>query len=88
MGDVLANPGHKLDDEPDVKAAFSERAKEYADRMLRILADIAENSDSDAARVAAAKEINDRAHGKPPQAINSTTTQLTPEDISWAGEPE
>lgn len=81
-------PVSKLDDCPEVEVVFRERAQAYADRMLCILADIAENSDSDAARVAAAKELNDRAHGKAPQAINSTLTQINPDDIGWTPRAE
>jgi len=80
-------PPKLIEDEPEVQAAFSERAKEYADRMLHILANIAENSDSDSARVAAANAILDRAEGKPPQALNTTLTQINSDDIGWAGDP-
>jgi hypothetical protein len=76
-----------FEDEPEVKAAFSERAAAYADDVLRLLWEIAQISDSDASRVAAGKEILDRAYGKPAQSVTSTTTQITPDDISWAGNP-
>jgi predicted ArsR family transcriptional regulator len=49
----------------DVKAA----AQEYSDRALKVLAQIMEEGDSAAARVAAANSILDRAHGKPRQSV-------------------
>lgn len=52
----------------DVKAA----AQKYTPGALRTLAAIMRSSESDAARVAAAKELLDRGHGKAPQ--DTTTT--------------
>ena len=49
----------------DVKAA----AQKYTTRALAVLAGIMENSETDAARVAAAKELLDRGHGKSPQSL-------------------
>lgn len=49
----------------DVKAA----AQKYTPDALKTLASIMKASESDAARVAAAKELLDRGHGKAPQAI-------------------
>ena len=49
----------------DVKAA----AQRYTDEALKALASIMRNSDSDAAKVAAIREILDRGHGKPKQAL-------------------
>lgn len=50
----------------DVKAA----AQAYTQEAVDKLASIMRNSDSDAAKVAAIKELLDRAHGKPTQAVN------------------
>jgi hypothetical protein len=47
----------------DVKAA----AQQYTAPALKTLAGIMRKSESDAARVAAAKELLDRGHGKSPQ---------------------
>ena len=47
----------------DVKAA----AQKYTPAALFTLAQIMKASESDAARVSAAKELLDRAHGKSPQ---------------------
>jgi hypothetical protein len=47
----------------DVKAA----AQKYTTEALDVLASIMRMSDGDAARVAAAKELLDRGHGKPAQ---------------------
>jgi hypothetical protein len=49
----------------DVKAA----ASVYTDAALKELARIMLKSESDAARVSAIKELLDRAHGKPAQAV-------------------
>lgn len=49
----------------DVKAA----AQKYTDEAVRTLANIMRKAESDAARVAACKEILDRGHGKATQAI-------------------
>lgn len=50
----------------DIKAL----AQEYTPRALQILANIMEASESDAARVAAVKELLDRGHGKSPQPVS------------------
>lgn len=49
----------------DVKAA----AREYAPAALKRLAELAESATSEAASVAAIREILDRAYGKPTQHI-------------------
>lgn len=49
----------------DVKA----QAGKYTAEALRTLAEIMKSSESDAARVAAAKELLDRGHGKSAQPV-------------------
>lgn len=49
----------------DVKAL----AQKYTDKAINALAAIMERGETDAARVAAAKELLDRGHGKSVQAI-------------------
>lgn len=49
----------------DLKVA----AAVYTKEMLLVLVGIANNSESDTARVAAANSILDRAHGKPTQTL-------------------
>lgn len=44
-------------------------AQEYSEKALKALVGVMTSSDSDAARVAAANAILDRAHGKPAQAL-------------------
>jgi predicted ArsR family transcriptional regulator len=51
-------------------ADIREAAQEYSDQALQVLVSVATSSDSDAARVAAANAILDRAHGKPRQAVD------------------
>jgi len=48
--------------EPD---AFREQVTALADEAVRILAELMRSSSSDPVRVAAARELIDRAHGKP-----------------------
>lgn len=50
----------------DVKAA----AQVYTTEALETLAEVLRKSESDAARVAAAKELLDRGHGKARQALD------------------
>lgn len=62
----------------DIRAA----AQEYSDQALQVLVKVATAGESEAARVAAANAILDRAHGKPKQAVdvnadvNATITEL------------
>ena len=49
----------------DIRAA----AQEYTDQALNVLVQIATAGESEAARVAAANSILDRAHGKPRQSV-------------------
>lgn len=51
------------------KLELRDLAKEHAPDMIAQLVDIAKNSSSDSAKVAAIKEVLDRAYGKAPQAI-------------------
>lgn len=52
----------------DVKAA----AQKYTADALKTLARIMKDSETDAARVAAAKELLDRGHGRSTQTIDAT----------------
>lgn len=54
----------------DVKAA----AQQYTSEAVEALARIMRTSESDAAKVAAIKEILDRAHGKPKQSMDVDAT--------------
>lgn len=49
-----------------------ELAQEYTSEAVEALAEIMRDGDSAAARVAAIKELLDRAHGKPKQSIDGT----------------
>lgn len=56
---------------PAEKAEFAQVAKQFAPRALQNLIDIATNPESvDSARVAASKELIDRAYGRAPQAVD------------------
>ena len=50
-------------------AEIKELARQYSDKALAELARLMENAESEATRVAACKEILDRAYGRAPQAI-------------------
>lgn len=58
----------------DIKAA----ASQYGERALQTLVDIATTGESEAARVAAANAILDRAYGKPKQSVEATGADGTP----------
>jgi phage gp46-like protein len=55
-------------------ADIKEAAQEYSAQALQVLVDVATSSKSDAARVAAANAILDRAHGKPKQSVDAELT--------------
>lgn len=67
----------------DVKAI----AGQYSTEAVDILINIARTSESDPAKVSAIKEILDRAHGKPAQAIVGDEDQpiKTIMEIVWGG---
>lgn len=50
-------------------ADIRDAAKEYSAQALQVLVQVATAGESEAARVAAANSILDRAHGKPSQAV-------------------
>jgi hypothetical protein len=73
--DVTLSPARLVS--PGQKWKFAERAVEYADQMLEVLVDIALNGESEAARVAAAGKVIDRAMGKAPQHVDVTALRHT-----------
>src|SRR5271157_1214357 len=73
--DVTLSPARLVS--PGQKWKFAERAVEYADQMLEVLVDIALNGESEAARVAAADKVIDRAMGKAPQHVDVTALRHT-----------
>lgn len=62
----------------DIKAV----AQEYTAEAVEALATIMRNSDSDAAKVAAIKEILDRGHGKAKQTVDATLA-ATISAVEW-----
>lgn len=50
-------------------AEIREIAREYTAVAIKALADVVQNSESDAARVSAANAILDRAYGRPSQSV-------------------
>ncbi|WP_202401645.1 MULTISPECIES: hypothetical protein [unclassified Saccharibacter] len=61
-------------------------AQEHGTDALETLCSIARHGESEAARVAAARDILDRAYGKPKQTIdasmNRSVTSMTEEDLA------
>lgn len=53
-----------------VTADIRDAAQEYSDQALKVLVHVAVNGQSEAAQVAAANAILDRAHGKPKQSVD------------------
>ncbi|WP_298700939.1 hypothetical protein [uncultured Brevundimonas sp.] len=64
-------------------AAVKEAAQAYTDKALKTLAEIMGSTEHPAAaRVSAANALLDRAHGKPPQAVEvDATVQATVNEI-------
>ena len=50
-------------------AKVRKAAEKYSTKALQTLAEIMEGGENEQARIAAARELLDRAHGKPPQAV-------------------
>ena len=63
--------------QPAQKWEFAKKALAHAERMLEILVHIAEHGESEAARVAAADKVIDRALGKAPQHMDVTALRHT-----------
>lgn len=62
-----------------------EAARTYAEQAIEALADIAENGDSEAARVSAANSLLDRGWGKSEASMKvEATTRRDPEDYTDA----
>lgn len=59
-------------------ADIREAAREYSERALMVLVQVATAGESEAARVAAANAILDRAHGKPRQTSEVTGADGAP----------
>lgn len=86
VGGRREGSGRKKGTPNRITAEVKALAAEYAPAVLAELARIARESDSDAARVSAAREILDRACGKPSQAvtaeINGMVAAATAVDVS------
>lgn len=90
-GGARPGAGRKAGKVSQAKRELSDMAKSHAEMALQTLADIAENGESEAARVSAANGILDRAYGKAPQAMIHTgkdggpiqhAHQLSDEDLA------
>jgi hypothetical protein len=63
--------GRKMGVPNKVTIELQQAAQQFTEQALRTLVEVCENSESDAARVAAACAILDRGHGKPKQQISA-----------------
>lgn len=74
--------GRKAGVVTQAKKDLAEMAKEYAEKALGVLVQIAQAGESEAARVSAANAILDRAYGKPAQSMDhkSSDGSMSPTD--------
>lgn len=81
--------GRKKGRVSQAKRDLAAMAKEHAQVALQTLVEIAQSSDSDAARVAACNSILDRGYGKPRQAVDlgGEVTVKTLADFYGGSEP-
>jgi hypothetical protein len=56
---------------------ITEMAKNFGERAIKALLDIAENSESDSARVSAAVALLNRGYGRPRQASESSENMVS-----------
>lgn len=63
-------PGRPIGAKNKQTLDVKELAQDYTEQAVKALARIMLESESDAARVAAIKELLDRGHGKPKQALD------------------
>lgn len=70
-------------------ADIKEAAQQYTVEAMEALATIMRTSESDAAKVSAIKEILDRGHGKPAQAVKVGGDEESPLEMvmRWALKP-
>ena len=68
-GGARPGSGRKKGSLNKATADIREAAQQFTDAALNVLASIMRESESDAARVAAANSILDRGHGKPRQSV-------------------
>lgn len=87
------NSGRRLGDRNKVTREIKELCQSYGPEMVEGLVRLAKGAESEAARVAAMKEVLDRGYGKAPQhvsietdAYNMTGEQLARELASAAAE--
>lgn len=71
-GGARPGAGRKAGKVSKAKRELADMAKDHAEMALRTLAEIAQNGESEAARVSAATAILDRGYGKPAQAVQHT----------------
>lgn len=80
-GGARPGAGRKKGKVSEAKRHLAELAKDHAEAALKVLVDIAKSSSApEAARVSAANAILDRGYGKPPQALDHTSSDgsMTP----------
>lgn len=85
MGKSTGKPrGRPVGSVAKITASIRDAAQQYSEAALQVLVDVATKSDSDAARVAAANSILDRAHGKPKQSVDvDASVKATITAVEW-----
>jgi hypothetical protein len=77
---VSGNPGGRT----KKARAIEQVALRHASKVIGAFVSILENSDNDTARIAAGRELLDRAYGKPAQAISGQISgKIT---LAWEGD--
>lgn len=80
-----AGPGRPKGSLNKATAAVRKAAQKYSKDALKTLAEIMEHGDNELARIAAAREILDRAHGKPAQSLEHTGQDGGPVLVTFGG---
>jgi hypothetical protein len=70
------------------KATLEELARAHTDTALLVLVEVAQSSESDAARVSAANAILDRGYGKPKQGLEHSGPEGGPIETTGLDELE
>lgn len=68
-GGRIEGAGRKKGSVNKIKKKIQELAEPYGEKALEVLANLMISGEAESTRIAAAKEILDRAYGKAPQAI-------------------
>jgi hypothetical protein len=71
-GGARIGAGRKKGKIGQAKRDLSDMAKDHAELALKVLVEVAQSGESEAARVSAANALLDRGYGRPAQAVQVT----------------